>query len=273
MDCGIEDTVLTTLPLDVIGAGSEEALRACVARERIVAGRRDIATGDETETLHLLIAGTAARYRMLDNGRRQITALILPGDLCDLKDPQSTGGTETVGAITASTIGEIPHSALFEAGRLRPEWADFAFRTIAREMDIASEWIVSLGQRSAYEATAHLFCELWERLSAIGIADAAGFPCDLTQVDLADTLGLTPVHVNRTLRDLRKDGLVSVRARRATILDHAGLIRAADFDPSYLQSAAPVRARTNPRISPVPRAFKATLGRIPAEPNLSEPSV
>ena len=264
--------MLTTSQPDISELGHAARLRTCVARAHVISSRHDIVTSKRAETFHLVISGLAARYRMLSNGRRQITALILPGELCDLGHPVPRQGTGNVGAITACTVGEIPRSALFDAGALRPEWNAYAFQTLAREMDIASEWIVSLGQRSAYEATAHLFCELWERLSAIGLTDAMEFPFGLTQVDLADTLGLTPVHVNRTLRNLRQKGLLTIRGRRATILDHAALAQAADFDPSYLRSANPTRDRASRRIDTDPRQFDRPFAGLAQEPGFAEPS-
>jgi CRP-like cAMP-binding protein len=110
----------------------------------------------------------ALRSRTLSNGTRQITALILPGDLCDLWDHVGGRDGGKIETVTSCTIGEIPREALFDQSAVRPEWTAFVLRTLAREADIASEWIVSLGRRSAFEAAAHLFCEVWERMRQVG---------------------------------------------------------------------------------------------------------
>ena len=227
--------MLRVVPREISGARLGARLRDSVLHERIVPARRDIVTGDRSTTLHLVISGIAVRYRLLGNGSRQITALLLPGDVCDLGDLFAGRATGNIGAITACAIGEIPRSTLFDTAAPRPEWIDVVLPTLAREADIAMEWIVSLERRSAYEAAAHLFCEIWERMQRVGLTEEMSFPFALTQVDLADVLGLTPVHVNRTLRDLRTAGLILVRGRRATILDLAGLRAAADFDATYLE--------------------------------------
>lgn len=226
--------MLTTVPRDIAEVGTTARLRSCVVRERVVAARRDLISGERPETLHLLISGTAARYRVLGNGSRQITALILPGELCDLEDHVRGGSASAIATITACAVGEIPRAALFEGGVFKRDWADLAFETLGREAAVATEWIVSLGRRSAFEAMAHLFCEIGERMQTAGLSEGTRFPFGLTQVDLADVLGLTSVHVNRTLRDLRAAGLVQVRGKCVTILDPAGLRAAADFDPGYL---------------------------------------
>jgi CRP-like cAMP-binding protein len=221
---------------DAVRAELDARLRSCVTQVHLVSARQEVSATRRTECLHLLTTGVAACYRLLEGGRRQISALILPGELCDIDGHISRGSVEGVVALNACTIGEIPRAALFTENGLRPEWSEFAFRTLARGRAIAAEWIVSLGRRSAYEATAHLFCELWTRLDAVGQTSDQSFSFPLTQVDLGDILGLTPVHTNRTLRDLRNAGLVNVNKKRATILDFARLRQVADFDPTYLQT-------------------------------------
>jgi CRP-like cAMP-binding protein len=239
--------VQTTVLRDSNETGSDACLRAFIACERNVAGRSEIVTGDRSETLHLVISGMAVRFRMLKHGTRQITALILPGELCDLWDHVGGRDAGKIETVTPCTIAEIPREALFDQGAMRPEWTEFVLRALAREADIATEWIVSLGQRSAFEAAAHLFCEVWERMQKVGLADGTSFPLGLTQVDLADVLGMTSVHVNRTLRDLRTAGLIKVRGKVATVLDPAGLRAAADFGPAYLNRHETTSSRLSRR--------------------------
>ncbi|MGH1570645.1 Crp/Fnr family transcriptional regulator [Methylobacterium sp. P31] len=106
------------------------------------------------------------------------------------------------------------------------------------EAAIAREWLMSIGRRSAPERLAHLFCELLVRLQAVGLLSDDGYALPVTQTDLADTTGLTSVHVNRSLQDMRRDGLIELRKRRLRILDLPRLRALAEFDPAYLQLTA-----------------------------------
>ncbi|MDE4914732.1 Crp/Fnr family transcriptional regulator [Methylobacterium sp. 092160098-2] len=263
--------MLTDAPLDRSRADILKRLQASVVRRRSVAPRRAISSDARVAHLHLVISGLAARYRVLGNGSRQITELYLPGDLCDLGYNLNGRAGDDVVALSACILGEIPRKILFTDSALSPDWAEFLFRAVAREGAIATERIVSLGRRSAYEAAAHLFCELWARMNAVGLADETSFPFDLTQVDLADVLGMTSVHVNRTLRELRTRGLVRVRGKVATILDHGALAQAADFDPTYLQMHEALSAPARSDSQWYERSIYHQSGRGPARSTRIEP--
>ncbi|GJE50923.1 hypothetical protein GOFOIKOB_3977 [Methylobacterium tardum] len=173
-------------------------------------------------------------------------------------------------ALTTCILGEIPCKILFADGALKPDWAEFVFRILGRESAITAERIVSLGRRSAFEAAAHLFCELFARMDAVGLADETHCPFGLTQVDLADVLDITSVHVTRTMRDLRSRGLVRVRGMVATILVHGALAKVADFDPTYLHMQEPADVR------PIASGLRATARRsapLPSGPELASQSV
>lgn len=231
--------MVTLVPRDPTWTESIARLRTCVVREHSIAARKAFAQGAQAGSLHLVISGIVARYRLLNDGRRQITALHLPGDLPDLSAHLFGGDAVPGVALTTCRIGEIPRAALFSEYGPRAEWSAFCHDALARDCAIAMEQIVSLGRRSAFEAMAHLFCEFWARLNAVGQTEGLSFAFPLTQVELSDVLGLTPVHTNRILRDLRNAGLLNVAKRRATLLNPAGLRQVADFDQSYLQVDGP----------------------------------
>ncbi|GEP09449.1 hypothetical protein MGN01_12940 [Methylobacterium gnaphalii] len=159
---------------------------------------------------------------------------MLPGDLCDPHIFLLDRMDHTIGALTPLTVAQIPGPA-FQSLVERSASLAYAFRREGLSaIAIQREWTVSLGRRSGIERLAHLFCELYWRLAAVGLTDGGSCPFPLTQNDLADVLGQTSVHINRTLQELRSMGLVALRGRRLTIHDQTGLAELAYFDPVYL---------------------------------------
>lgn len=204
-------------------------------RERPIQKQHDLLRpGAEPETAHLLLAGLACRYRMLRDGRRQITALLVPGDLCDLGAILASRSDYAVNTLTRCTVGEIPLSRI--TVRDDRDLAAALGHRLSRDEAIAREWIVSLGRRVGIERMAHLLCELRWRLAAVGLASEDGFEMRVTQNDLADALGLTSVHVNRILKCLRDGQFIHLKSGRLTLLDRQRLERLAQFDPAYLET-------------------------------------
>jgi CRP-like cAMP-binding protein len=204
-------------------------------RERAIPKQHDLLLpGADAEVAHLLLAGHAGRYRMLRDGRRQITAILVPGDICDLGALLANHAAYAVSTLTRCTVGEIPLARI--AALPSRDLADALDRRLRRDEAIAREWIVSLGQRVGIERMAHLLCELRWRLAAVGLADADSFEMRITQSDLADALGLTSVHVNRVLKCLRDTQLIHLKCGRLTLLDRPRLERMAQFDPAYLET-------------------------------------
>lgn len=202
-------------------------------RERSVPKQSEILVpGDTPDIAHLLLAGHTCRYRMLQDGRRQITAILVPGDICDLEALLAGRSSYAVSTLTRCTIGEIPVSRY--AATHDPALAHALQRRLRRDEAIAREWIVSLGRRDGIERTAHLLCELRWRLAEIGQATADSCDLRITQHDLADALGLTSVHVNRVLMNLRSERLIHLKGGRLTIIDRPRLKHLAQFDPAYL---------------------------------------
>ena len=213
-----------------------DALRNAVRCERRIQPKRDILRQDEVpQHAHLLLTGLAYRFRVLGDGRRQITALIVPGDLCDLEACMNGRAKCGLAAVGACTLGEIPLREIVDAYTAEPRMVQAVWRSFMRDEAIAREWLLNIGQRPALERTAHLFCELRARLQAVGLVSEEGYELRLTQVDLADVLGLTPVHMNRVMRAMRERGLVRLAGGRLNILDVPALEKFAEFDPAYLQ--------------------------------------
>lgn len=210
-------------------------LAAVLSPARTVAARVDIREeGDDPRSVNVILDGWACRYRQLPNGQRQIVSLLLPGDPCDPQVFQQRRVHHAIGALTTVSLAQIRGSAMKEL-MARSSTLDEAFlRERLSATAIQYEWTVSLGRRSAIERLAHLFCELYARLDAVGLADGASCPMLLTQNDMANVLGQTSVHINRTLRDLRNMELIALQSRRLTILDHAALQTLAMFEPTYV---------------------------------------
>ena len=181
----------------------------------------------------LLIEGFVSRQCTLLDGRRQILAIHVPGDFVDLHGFVLKYLDHEVVALTPAKLATVPHDELRDITATDPHLARMLWFATTVDAAIHREWIASLS-RSAMARVAHLFCELRAKLEVVGLADRSGYALPLTQIDLADATSLTPVHVNRTLRQMREAGLLDFRAGRVEIGDLDGLIRIASFDPRYL---------------------------------------
>jgi CRP-like cAMP-binding protein len=211
-----------------------------LARQHVrhVAARQDI-EGPQSDPYHthLILDGWACRYKQFPDGRRAIIALLLPGDLCDPFVIRRARMDHAIGALTPVTVARITPDQIGDAIRGRPAVEECLWREMLATLAIHREWIASVGRRAAIERLAHLFCELHLRLARVGLADGTSMPMPVTQPDLADALGQTSVHINRTLKELRTSGLIALRSRRLTIRDLDGLKERGLFDPAYLQLA------------------------------------
>jgi CRP-like cAMP-binding protein len=218
---------------------SEEGIAAIKAalRERISkaeAGADLVCEGDRPETVRFLVSGWACRYKSLEDGRRQIVNFVLPGDSCDAYMYMFPSMDHSIGALTPVTYSELDRAAferLISADLTVAE--AFYCETLAAN-SIQREWAISLGRRDALERVAHLICELFARLETVGLADGNSFGLPVTQMDLADAAGLSTVHLNRTLQELRGSGLITLKERHLTIHDVKALSHTAMFNPNYL---------------------------------------
>jgi CRP-like cAMP-binding protein len=220
---------------DDIGAAEEAAIRG--AMSDVVdypADRTIVRHGEEVGYSMLLLDGFLTRYKDLSDGQRQITHVHVPGDFPDLHSFTLKHLDHSLMTLTPARIIRVPHSRIAAITEQFPHLTRVFWFATNLDACIHREWEVSLGRRTAIERTAHLLCELRARLDVVGLADATGFALPITQAELSECLGLTSVHVNRVLRELRERGLCEFRGGRVTIGDLAGLEAVAEFDPAYL---------------------------------------
>jgi CRP-like cAMP-binding protein len=197
-----------------------------------------IGDGDRPVNVQLILAGWACRYKMLPDGSRQITAILMPGDFCDLHITVLDTMDHAIAALSPVVVAQVSRRQLDTAIAGRPDVA-LGFDWITM-VDIATlrAWMTSLGQTSALSRVAHLVCELHQRTINIGAADGDTFPCWMSQLDIADATGQTPVHVNRVISQLRKEGLATITRRSITIHDVERLKHVGNFNPAYLHAQA-----------------------------------
>jgi CRP-like cAMP-binding protein len=193
-----------------------------------------IREGDQSSGVQVVISGFACRHKMLPDGRRQIIGYFLPGDMCDARVFILKRMDHTISTLSPTTICVLPRDAILDLTSRYPRITRaFWWNTLVEEA-IVRQWLVNIGQRTALERVAHLFCEIYVRLQVVGLATAAGCELPVTQSELADTVALSTVHVNRTLKELRRVGLVSMSSKSLLIHDLPGLRALAMFDPGYL---------------------------------------
>jgi CRP-like cAMP-binding protein len=225
-------------------------------RIRTLGPRRNFVEQGETQTVAYLIQqGWARGYTNLGNGDRQVTAFFLPGDVCHLDLLLPSRMNYSVGSITDLVISEVTPAAFETLAASHPELAR-AFRwEMLSSSAIQREWLINVARRSALERVAHLICELFLRLRRVGLTKGHGCEWPPTQSDLADALGLTGIHMNRMLQQLRSEELIILKNRHLTIPDLEALQRVAGFDASYLH--LPTEAEVRP-----PGVTHATEPRI-----------
>ena len=211
------------------------AVVECCMDVRDVGAREDvISQGDRTGGVKLLLDGFACRYKTLEDGRRQIVAYFVPGDLCDLRVFILKRMDHSIGAIAPSQVATIAPDNVLKLMHNYPTLTRALWWSTLVEEAIAREWIVNVGQRNALERTAHLFCELLYRFRAVGLNQGLSCTLPLTQVELAETLGLSAVHVNRTLQELRRQKLITLDDGRLTIQNLPILEELSLFNADYL---------------------------------------
>ena len=220
---------------DEISAEEEAALRAAIeGPQEIASDTTYIRAGVELSVSTVLLEGLMCRYKDLRNGERQITELHVAGDFADLHSFTLKRLDHNIMTLTPCRVATLPHERLREITEQHPHLTRVYWFGTNLDGAIHREWEVSLGRRTAISKVAHLFCELYVRLGIVGLTDGLSYELALTQMDLAECLGLTSVHINRTLKELREGGLVEFRDRTVAIQDLDGLQRVAEFDPSYL---------------------------------------
>ena len=214
-------------------------LDAVIREARDVGSRGDlIREGDAPGDVRLILAGFACRYKRLAGGKRQIMAYLVPGDFCDLHVFILKAMDHTIATLSPCRVVDIPRARILEMTE-RPALARALWWAALVDEATLREWLVNIGARPAEERVAHLLCELLLRLRTVGLANGDSYELPITQTELADTVGLTNVHVNRVLQRLRGDGLITLTGKHLVILDVERLNAFSGFTPNYLHLAAP----------------------------------
>ncbi|HEX2762811.1 MAG TPA: Crp/Fnr family transcriptional regulator [Allosphingosinicella sp.] len=220
---------------DVVDDEEEAQLRDAVGEIRShPAGKTIVAARTPLTHSTLLVEGLVARYKDLADGQRQIMELHVAGDFVDLHGFLLKQIDHHVGSMTPVKVALVPHDALRRITETHPHLTRMLWFSTLLDAAIHREKILSVGRRSAVSRVAHVLCELFVRLKLVGLARDDGYDLPLTQSDLADATGLTSVHVNRMLKKLRDDGLLTFRGGVVKIGDWERLVRVAEFDPIYL---------------------------------------
>ena len=211
------------------------ALEAATIHPRRFTARQDlIREGDRPGPVFVMLEGWAARYKVLPNGSRQIMAFLMPGDACDLHIGMLTEMDHSIQTVSHARVATIARSDMDRLMTTHPDIARAMYIAQLTDEGTLRAWIVSMGRRSSIERVSHLMCELYIRGRAVGLTDGREFALPLSQSVLADALGMTPVHINRILRDLRVEGAMLLRRGSLLIVDPLKLVQIAGFDENYL---------------------------------------
>jgi CRP-like cAMP-binding protein len=198
------------------------------------AGRTIVSDGERPTDCCLVIEGFCVRAKTILDGQRQILSIHIPGEIPDLQSLHLHRMDHDLIAVAPSTLGFISHTSMRALTRTNPNIAEVLWRDTLIDSAIFREWIVNVGQRPAASRLAHTVVELRRRLAVIGREAGDTFEMPLTQEQISEALGITPVHANRIIRQLRDDGIVDINRGRVTVLNEAKLAELAQFDDRYL---------------------------------------
>ena len=215
---------------------ADEAILAGLSTTARRVGRGDILReGMKPQSITLILEGWVCRYKQLENGRRQITAVFIPGDLCEPFGAVPPLMDYSLAALTPCTVAFVAPRSIRAAAQASEQIEQALWWDLLLSEALGREHMVSLGRRSAMERLGFFFCEMHARLAKIGLVADGCFELPLTQIDLADLFGLSAVHVNRSLQDLRGSGLLSLRGRRVMLHDLPTLHSLSMFDPVWFE--------------------------------------
>lgn len=228
-----------------LDAADEEALLALPHSIVTVAKQRSFITeGDRVEHCWVILSGYCVRYKIVGDGGRQILSIHMKGDLVDLQNALLGVADHGVQSLTESRMATIPIEAVRVLIRNRPTVSEALWYDTLVDGSIHREWVANVGRRDGHKRVAHLLCEFALKLEAVSLGEQLDYELPMTQDQLADATGMTPVHVNRVLKDLVRDGLIErITAKSITIGDWRRLASAGDFDRAYLHLDAAERAR------------------------------
>jgi CRP-like cAMP-binding protein len=205
-----------------------------VTLQNVPAGHDIIRDGEVSQRCCLLVDGYLYRHKSEAQGKRQILSFHVPGDVPDLYSLHLKPMDHNLTSLGPAVVGFIPHHPLQDILARSPALTGVLWRETLVDASIFREWMVSLGKKDALARIAHLLCELLMRLRAVGLARDGRFTFPASQLDIADATGMTPVHANRMIQQLRAQSLLQWDGADVAILDLEGLRRVADFDDSYL---------------------------------------
>lgn len=194
--------------------------------------------GDETVDCYVLLSGYACRHKLAGDGGRQIVSFHVPGDILDIQHLLLPCADHNLEAITEIRFARVAADALRRVARDRPRVGEALWRDTLIDASIFREWVLNVGRRDAKARIAHMLCEFAVRREAAELGGPERFELPMTQNHIADATGLTPIHVNRSLRALGDDGVIARDRRHIEVLDWERMKRVADFDPMYLHAAA-----------------------------------
>ncbi|WP_426035725.1 Crp/Fnr family transcriptional regulator [Cypionkella sp. TWP1-2-1b2] len=209
-------------------------------RRSFAAGRDMIHQGQADQTAYIVASGWACSYKLLPGGTRQIVDVQIPGDFLGLRSVLFRTADHNVEPITRVQASEVKEQDLLAAFTQTPRLATAVLWAASRDEAMVVEHLVGLGRRNASERMAHFLLELGARLKLVGLADRKGFSCPLSQYQLADALGLSAVHVNRVLRELREEGLLTFQKGKVQFLNYEALVELSGFDRAYLDHEGPL---------------------------------
>ncbi len=215
----------------------DKALLADATREvRPIGARQDIIRqGDCPEEVHLVVEGWAVRYKVLPEGERPIMAYLIPGDFCDIQVTLLDAMDHSIGTLAPCRVAFIAREAMDRMmSDAHPRLARALWWSTLVDEAILREWLVNLGHRPADKRMAHFICEMLIRSRAVGLAEVDSFLMPVTQEELGDTMGLSTVHVNRMMQELRGEGLIATKGKRMIVADLERLMAFAEFDAAYL---------------------------------------
>jgi len=215
--------------------GDVSALEHVTAGARAFAPKQDlIREGDQPGPVFVVLEGWACRYKILPNGLRQVMAFLMPGDCCDLHVGMLAEMDHSIQALTPALIATIARTEMDAIMNAHPQIARAMYISQLVDEGTLRSWIVSMGRRSSMERVAHLMCELYLRAASVGGTAGRTVILPLSQVVLAEALGMTAVHINRILRKLRTVGAMDLRRGNLVVLDPRHLVQIAGFDENYL---------------------------------------
>jgi CRP-like cAMP-binding protein len=213
-------------------------------RQKEYEAREDvIREGEHSHDIHVVLSGLACRYKILENGARQIMAFLVPGDPCDSEIFILEAMDHNIGTLAPSLVASVSGARMKELLLNRPSIALAFWWNTLQDEGVLRERIIDEGRRDAYSRVGFLIYEIFLRMRAFGAIEDQKFDFPVTQTDLADATGLTPVHINRMLKQLRDEKLIAIDGKTWTVLDPQGLRKAANYEASYLHLD---RARREP---------------------------